>query len=217
MLNIANMVNDPAFRPYRAPVNSDPQCDAPENHNLGAQSPPHIAPAPKPFGQDDPITFNPVPSKSKRRDGWTPKRQSDFIHALQRGHSVTAATRAVGMSRRSAHRLRERPGAKSFCKAWDMAISMAKDDAVAMMHEQCVTGELHPVYYQGRIIAWRRHFDANFTIMSLRAMFNARKLHSRATQLCEKDDISYLSDFIEGRIPIDDFTDFGDDDEDDWG
>ncbi|HVQ07138.1 MAG TPA: hypothetical protein VMS43_01760 [Allosphingosinicella sp.] len=62
--------------------------------------------------------FTPVPVRA-RKDGWTPERQRRFIAVLRRGRSVGAAARAVGMSRESAYRLRERPGAESFAAAWD--------------------------------------------------------------------------------------------------
>src|SRR3546814_5900330 len=40
--------------------------------------------------------------------------------------SVGQAARAVGMGRRSAYRLRDRPGAESFAQAWDRAIAMGR-------------------------------------------------------------------------------------------
>jgi hypothetical protein len=67
--------------------------------------------------------FTPVPVRA-RKDGWTPERQRRFIAMLRRGRSVVKAARAVGMSRESAYRLRERPGAESFAAAWDSALAM---------------------------------------------------------------------------------------------
>lgn len=40
--------------------------------------------------------------------------------------SVGKASRAVGMGRRSAYRLRDRAGAQSFAAAWDRALSMGR-------------------------------------------------------------------------------------------
>ena len=64
--------------------------------------------------------FDPVPLRS-RRDGWTPERQREFVRILHVKRSISAACRAVGMSRKSAYALRERPGAESFAAAWDKA------------------------------------------------------------------------------------------------
>ena len=55
--------------------------------------------------------FDPVPVRS-RRDGWTVERQRAFMAALHATRSVSKAARAVGMSRETAYRLRERRGAE---------------------------------------------------------------------------------------------------------
>ena len=75
--------------------------------------------------QDMPIeelAFTPVPVRG-RHDGWTVDRQKGFILRLALGGHVTLAARAVGLSRKSAYRLRERPDARSFAAAWDKAVS----------------------------------------------------------------------------------------------
>lgn len=67
--------------------------------------------------------FDPVPLRA-RRDGWTPDRQREFIRVLHVKRSISAACRAVGMSRKSAYQLRERPGAEGFAAAWDAAFEL---------------------------------------------------------------------------------------------
>ena len=57
-----------------------------------------------------------------RRDGWTPQRQLRFLDMLARTRSVTRAATAVGMSRESAYRLRNRKGGVLFATAWDRAM-----------------------------------------------------------------------------------------------
>ena len=66
--------------------------------------------------------FTPVPLRY-RRDGWTPGRQADFLGRLCETWSVAAAARHVGMTRESAYRLREKPGAESFAAAWDFILA----------------------------------------------------------------------------------------------
>ena len=56
------------------------------------------------------IRFKPAALKA-RHDGWTPARQHHFIAMLAATKSITAACRAVGMSRESAYALRDRPEA----------------------------------------------------------------------------------------------------------
>lgn len=60
--------------------------------------------------------------ESCRRDGWTPDRQLRFLEVLAGTRSVTKAARAVGMSRESAHRLRNREPHGLFAATWDRAI-----------------------------------------------------------------------------------------------
>lgn len=61
-----------------------------------------------------------------RTDRWTPERQIAFLAALADSRSVTAAAAAAGMSRESAHRLRNRPGAALFAALWDLALAPAR-------------------------------------------------------------------------------------------
>jgi hypothetical protein len=49
-----------------------------------------------------------------RRDGWTAERQIGFLAALECSRSVSKAAKAVGMSRESAYRLRDRPAGALF-------------------------------------------------------------------------------------------------------
>ena len=67
--------------------------------------------------------FYPVPVRT-RRDGWTIERQADFLGLLAECGSGIGACEAVGMSRKSAYRLRALPGAESFAAAWDAALGM---------------------------------------------------------------------------------------------
>ena len=64
---------------------------------------------------------SPQPTRT-RRDGWTARRQFDFLQALRRCRSVSRAAAFVGMSRESAYRLRARPGGGLFALAWDEAL-----------------------------------------------------------------------------------------------
>lgn len=71
-----------------------------------------------------PIDFTPAAIRA-RRDGWTPERRRAFIAALSLRPSVTAAAASVGLSARSAYKLRQKVGAEGFAAAWDRAIEAA--------------------------------------------------------------------------------------------
>lgn len=55
--------------------------------------------------------------------GWTPERQIRFLDALAATRSVTKAAAAAGMSRESAHRLRNRSEGALFAALWDLAVA----------------------------------------------------------------------------------------------
>jgi hypothetical protein len=54
------------------------------------------------------IRFAPV-QLNARHDGWTAARQLRFIEVLDATKSIAEACKAVGMSRASAYKLRDRP------------------------------------------------------------------------------------------------------------
>ena len=99
----------------------------------------------------DQLGFVPVPVKP-RRDGWTPARQLAFILRLALLGGVAAAAKAVGMSRESAYRLREHPGAASFAAAWDKAQGWGRGRAADLGTDRAIHGEKRGVYYRGRKI-----------------------------------------------------------------
>jgi len=95
--------------------------------------------------------FLPVPLRA-RADGWTPARQARFVGLLAETGSVSAAARAVGMSRVAAYRLRERAGAESLAHAWDtvMALHRGKLRASGDLPRRKVTaGELAELADEG--------------------------------------------------------------------
>jgi hypothetical protein len=100
----------------------------------------------------EPIAFDPVPRRRKRKDGWTEQAQRDFIACLQRTGSVAASARAVGKSARTAYRLLDVEGAESFAVAWDKAfeegLARLRIDAL----DRALNGALVPVYRRGRLV-----------------------------------------------------------------
>lgn len=83
--------------------------------------------------------FAPVPVK-RRADGWTPVRQAEFIGVLAETGSVSAAAEFVGMARETAYRLRRKPGAEEFARAWDVAVAIS-GVRPSVHPERAVSGE----------------------------------------------------------------------------
>ncbi|MFB0613880.1 hypothetical protein [Aurantiacibacter poecillastricola] len=127
-----------------------------------------------------PPFFSPVPLRS-RRDGWSAERQCAFLAHLYLTGSVSAAARAVGMSRESAHRLRKREGAVSFAHAWDVVLTppgkgriAQKVDwrkvTVAELSRRMEDGLVAPAMHRGRITGIRRKADNSALLRLLRRL-----------------------------------------------
>jgi hypothetical protein len=130
--------------------------------------PPRLAAILRDMPLDD-LAFAPVPVRA-RQDGWSHARQRAFIDRLALAGSVSTAARAVGMTRASAYRLRERAGAESFAAAWDVALAMGQDRRIDHAIERAVAGEVRPVFYRGRKCGEHLHFSNGLTIAVLNAI-----------------------------------------------
>lgn len=95
-----------------------------------------------------------------RRDGWTVQRQVDFIGMLAETGSVMGACEAVGISRKSAYKLRARPQAESFAAAWDAALGgPIRKVTVTDLAFLAYHGLVQPVFFRGKYRGSRRKPD----------------------------------------------------------
>ncbi|HEY0044598.1 MAG TPA: hypothetical protein VGB62_08620 [Allosphingosinicella sp.] len=115
------------------------------------------------------LAFTPV-SVRARHDGWTPERQRGFILRLALAGCVSVAARAAGVTRKSAYRLRDRPGAESFAAAWDRAIRWGQDRTVDTALEKALVGERIPIVREGRCIGERWRVDNRLSLAVLNAL-----------------------------------------------
>jgi hypothetical protein len=121
--------------------------------------------------------FQPVALRS-RHDGWSAERQCGFLAQLYLTGSVTAASKAVGMTAESAHRLRRREGAESFATAWDRVLAplgsrhraplkidyrKVTNSSVAVRVE---SGLVRPIVHRGRMVRIVAKHD-NSTLLRL--------------------------------------------------
>jgi len=105
--------------------------------------------------------FYPVPTR-RRRDGWTMQRQADFLGMLAETGSVMGACEAVGMSRKSAYKLRARPEAESFAAAWDAALGApVRKVTVQYLKFLAFGGLVRVVMFRGKYRGvWRKPDDS---------------------------------------------------------
>lgn len=111
--------------------------------------------------------FDAVPVQP-RHDGWTPERQRSFIEALAATACVEDSARAVGMTPKSAHRLRARADAVAFRDAWDVALDFAVGALQAAIFSRAVHGEPVPHYYKGELIGEHRRYNDQLAMFVMR-------------------------------------------------
>lgn len=133
---------------------------------------------------DDPFAFTPV-ATSPRADGWSAERQRAFIAQLASHGGIAAAARAVGMTPQSARRLRNRPDAAGFVRAWDAAADQGRvtalDEAMRIARE----GRLVPVVRRGKIVGHRRCFDGRLLFAACYGAPMVRLSHAEAVALLD--------------------------------
>lgn len=115
------------------------------------------------------LAFTPVPGKP-RHDGWTAERQKGFILRLALSGCVSVAARGVGMTRRSAYRLLDRPGSESFAEAWGRALGWGQDRTLDKSLERALLGETVPIVRDGRVVGERHRYDNRLAMAVLNAL-----------------------------------------------
>ncbi|MEA3034979.1 MAG: hypothetical protein QOH04_738 [Sphingomonadales bacterium] len=116
--------------------------------------------APPPGGYD-PADYRWVPVRRRPRlDGWTEEKQRRFIEMLADSGLVSAAAKAVGMSRESAYRLRRSPHGAAFARAWDIARHHAGALVEDIAFERALEGVEHNVYDEnGEVVCTKRVYN----------------------------------------------------------
>lgn len=92
---------------------------------------------------------------------------AEFLRCLAATASVSAAAKAVGMSRQSAHKLRNRLKGEPFDIAWEAAFQHGYDALHQAALERALHGVEVPIFAKGEQIGTRRHFDERLTVYLL--------------------------------------------------
>ncbi len=104
---------------------------------------------------------------AQRHDSWSPARQAAFLRELAATHNVSAAARAVGMSRQSAYKLRTRLQGTPFDKAWEAAFVTRFDALAEAALDRALHGVEVPHYYNGELVGTSRRYDERLTLALL--------------------------------------------------
>ena len=100
-------------------------------------------------------------------DRWTKRKMAEFLRMLGATQCVASAARAVGMSRQSAYKLRNRLKGEPFDIAWEAAFQHGYDALHQAALERALFGVEVPVFFNGEQIGTRRHFDERLAIYFL--------------------------------------------------
>jgi hypothetical protein len=166
-----NPVNFPEVAPATAPLPAPSDVPPPSLQDSPALLDAH---------GHDPDAYDWVPVRRKvRHDGWSPDRQRAFIEALADRGSVTEAADAVGMSARSAYKLRRSPGGENFAHAWDAAIHQAALHLADIAFDRAIHGSEEPVFdKEGRRVGRRMRQNDRLLMFLLRAHLPERYAHA---------------------------------------
>jgi hypothetical protein len=113
-----------------------------------------------------------VPVRRRPRlDGWTEEKQRRFIEVLADTGLVSAACKAVGMSRESAYRLRRSAHGAAFARAWDAARAHAGGLVEDIAFERAFEGVEHNVYDEnGEVVCTKRVYNDRLLMFLLRQL-----------------------------------------------
>ncbi|WP_404335025.1 hypothetical protein AB2M62_15030 [Sphingomonas sp. MMS12-HWE2-04] len=92
----------------------------------------------------------------RRHDGWTAERQRDFLRALAETGCISEAVLHVGLTTRSAYRLRNHPQGAAFARAWDEALRLGAGKLMTLAYERAIRGQIRESWRDGKLIGQRR-------------------------------------------------------------
>jgi len=95
------------------------------------------------------------PRRRRRRTGWTPERQRNFIVDLAVSGNVREICARIGLSRASVYKFREQPHNAAFARAWDAAVDRYMAHLVDEATDRAITGEKRSVVYKSKVVGER--------------------------------------------------------------
>lgn len=109
----------------------------------------------------------PAAGRPAQHHEWTRAKMVEFLRELAACQSVARAAKAVGMSRQSAYRLRNRLQGTPFSLGWEVALEAGLQQLAHAVMDRAVNGVEVPVYYHGEVVGTRREFDERLSIWLL--------------------------------------------------
>ncbi|MEM7702942.1 MAG: hypothetical protein AAF251_13460 [Pseudomonadota bacterium] len=156
----------------------------------------------EPPSPDDPLlAFEPYIHKAPRSNSITPDLQREFVAHLAATGLVNAAARHIGRSMEALYKLRHRPGAQGFAKAWDRAVQMGVERLEDTALARAIEGSERHIIRNGEIIATERTHNEALVMFFLKTRLADRyapsahvgpghPLYEKAARAAEADRIA---------------------------
>ena len=126
---------------------------------------------------DDALGY--VPALIQKRNGWTADRQRTFLTVLAETGSISQACGSAGVSSRSAYRLRQRPDAAAFARAWDDALKLASLRLMTLAFERATRGSVSETWKDGDCVRQTRTPSDRMLIYLLDRLLPAGEARAR--------------------------------------
>lgn len=99
--------------------------------------------------------------RSRSHKQWTREKMAVFLRELAATQDVKASARAVGMSRQSAYRLRNKLKHTPFDLGWEAALELGYSQLAHAVMDRAVNGEEVVHYYRGEVVGTSQKYDNN--------------------------------------------------------
>ncbi|MEL7197496.1 MAG: hypothetical protein AAGL10_04195 [Pseudomonadota bacterium] len=122
-----------------------------------------------PLEDDDPLlAFEPYIHKQPRSNSITPDLQREFVSHLAATGVVTSAARKIGRSMEALYKLKQKPGAEGFKRAWDRAVQMGVERLEDTALARAIEGSERKVYRGGELVGVERFHNEALVMFFLR-------------------------------------------------
>lgn len=128
-----------------------------ESEEAAAESP--LPPPPASAGAGIGEGGGPDKPPATPHNQWTREKMVTFLRELAATQSVSAAARAVGMSRTAAYNLRNRLQGQPFALGWEVALECGLHALGHAVLDRALNGEEVPHYYHGELVGTTRRYD----------------------------------------------------------
>lgn len=165
----------------------------------------------EPPSPDDPLlAFEPYAHVQPRANSITPDLQREFVAHLAATGIVSSAARHIGRSLEALYRLRHRPGAEGFARAWDRAVQMGVERLEDTALARAIEGSERKIIRGGEVIATERFHNEALVMFFLKHRLADRyapsahigpghPVYEKAARAAEADRIAKANDPAEIR------------------